>query len=316
MQIKTTRILLATASAVAISVYASGPASAADPAMAVAPAAPPVMERTISGTFDLFVGHDWRNSDGDDWSCSSDACADYVIGGEARVDIPFGDTMGIQIDGAVMVPGGYGEPGDSPSHWLGNAQGGLHVYSRQDRYLFGAFAGGGRTWVGSSVDIGLFFAGGEGQYHLNNNMTLYGQVGFVSGSRDDTTGQLENAIFLRGVARYFFNSGMTKAEGEVSYVSGQASGDNASMWELGAELEHQAYTFAGGNGMASIFARWEGRWGHVSDYDENPGAQRFYVGLKLNMNQSTLQGRNLYGDTLDFPDFGGWVHLPCQSQCD
>ena len=314
MQAKTTRILLATASAAAMSLYAGGPAFAADPAEAYTPV-PPVQQRTISGTVDLFTGHQFVWNDSDGGNCTSDDCPDFVFGGEARVDVPFGDTFGIQLDATAIVPGGFSDEPDSDTHWLGNAQGGVHVYSRQDRYLFGVFAGGGRVWTGSSENIGLFFAGAEGQYHFNSNMTLYGQAGFVDGSRDDTEGQLESAGFLRGVGRYFFNSGMTKAEAEVAYIAGQADNDDAHLWAFGAEVEHQVHTFANGDGFASVFARYEGKWGHTDDDDEDTKDQRVYVGIKLNMNQMNLQGRNLNGDTLDLPDFGAWVHAACSAEC-
>ena len=266
--------------------------------------------RVLTGTWDLGLGYKIDENIGE---CSTDGeCNPFLFGTEARVDIPFTQNLSLQLDfGGEMVFAG--DNLSSSSEWVGGAQAGAHLnYREVDRYLFGGFAGFGKRFQGDySDETNHVFGGLEGQHYLGNT-TLYWQGGAQFADSVDGY-EFDNAWFVRGVGRHFFNAGRTKLEGELSYASGDSDGDGATVWGVGAEIEHQIHTFGGNSGLASLFGRYEGTFANVDSV--NIDNHRLYVGIKLTANQDNLLTRDRMGDTLDLPNFVAWGAAVCVEQC-
>jgi hypothetical protein len=235
-----------------------------------------------------------------------------LVGGKGRVDIPFSQTTSLQLD--LGGEAAFSQGSDSTSaadNYAGNVTLGAHLnYRQMDRYLFGVFGGGGASFHNDTGSTGpaapFWFAGLEGQAYFGN-ATVYGQVGYLD-SNHPATETLENAWFVRGVGRYFFNQGQTKAEGELSFASGHqdAGTANVNIFGWGAELEHQFWSF-GNDGFLAGYIRYEGRhFNETTDVDKYT-EHTLMVGLKADMNQMNLLSRDRTGATLDLPNIGRWV---------
>ena len=296
--------LLTTASALAIGLGLNTGARAADLGeVMVAPAAPVVQGRTISGLMALYGGGYRINDEDGVFSGFLDSWA--IVGGDARVDIPFSETFSLQLD--LEGESGFDNTGSEADDHLGKVAAAGHLNYRQlDRYLFGAFGGGGMIFQGSDHASSQHrFLGVEGQWYFGH-ATLYGQVGWMDSSGDGEFDALNDAWFVRGVGRTFFNGGNTKLEGEVSYANGeQDPTDDVSVIGWGAEIEHVLRSF-GSDGFLSGFARYEGVHFDKEPADRKTTNHIFMVGIKMDMNQLNPLSRDRTGATLDLPDFAAW----------
>ena len=313
------RILLATASAVVISLGFGGGAMAADlGGPTYKPAMPIPQARTISGTAGIFGSHSWLDPE----SCCDVEENPWSVGGEALIDIPLSDRASLQIDqyGEAML-----SDQSTSEDYTGGYLAGVHLNTRvRDQYLFGVFGGGGRLHFASTEDdaYNTWLVGVEGQLYRNNT-TFYGQVGYTDSDANDFDADnnghevMAEAWFLRGVIRHYTNGGNTKLEGELGYASGQndcscyASDptDDVDMIAWGVELEHVIRSF-GNDGFVSAYARYQGQYYDedvTGGTDDDATAHTFMVGIKMDMNQLNPFTRERTGAAVDLPDLNRWI---------
>jgi hypothetical protein len=235
-----------------------------------------------------------------------------MVGGEALADIPFNENWSLQLDIGGETTPDYDYVDDLSSdgeHFASMYLGGHLNYREVDQYLLGAFVGWGQSFS-EDDDLSHFVtAGAEMQYYINN-ITLYGQVGFVAGDNDDED-TFEEGIFGRGVAR-FFMSPNTKLQAEFSVLSGDADGDSGEVIGWGAEIEHQVSTWP--DSGVSGYVAYSGLNAEF-DGDEQT-EQRIMVGIRVAMNSgATLLDKDRTGATLDLPDFVRWGQIACSISC-
>jgi hypothetical protein len=296
-------LALAAVSTAAISMATANTAHAAD--------FEPAPERTISGVLDIF-GSYWQATTTDEGFDTTDEQDRFMIGGEALADIPFNDNWSLQLDigGETTPDENYIDDLSSDGEHYGSVYAGGHLnYREVDRYLLGGFVGWGQSFSEGDDVSNFLTVGAEMQYYMNN-ITLYGQVGFVDGDNDDDD-TLEDGIFGRGVAR-FFMSPNTKLQAEFSVLSGDADGDSGEVIGWGAEIEHQvsSWTDSGVSGYVAYS-------GLNAEFDgDEQTEQRIMIGIRVAMNSgTTLLQKDRMGATLDLPDFVRWGQIACSISC-
>ena len=195
-------------------------------------------------------------------------------------------------------------------HYASVYLGGHLNFREVDRYLLGGFVGWGQSFAEDDDVSNFVTAGAEMQYYMNN-ITLYGQLGFVAGD-NESEDTFEEGIFGRGVARFFMNPN-TKFQAEVPVLSGDADGDNGEVIGWGVEVEHQVSTWSD-SGVSGYLAYS----GVNADFDdEEQTEQRIMVGIRVNVNSgTTLLEKDRTGATLDLPDFVRWGQIACSISCD
>ena len=296
------RILaLAAASSAAIAMGAANTAQAAD--------FQPVPERSISGVLDIFGSYWQSNSEGFD---STDEQDRFMMGGEALADIPFNENWSLQLDIGGETTPDYDYIDDLSSdgeHFASVYLGGHLNYREVDRYLIGAFAGWGQSFAYDDDVSNFLVIGAEAQYYMNN-LTLYGQLGFMDGNNEDED-TFDDGIFGRAVAR-FFVSPNTKLQAEISYLSGEADGDDSDVLGWGLEAEHQVSSWS--DSGVSGYVAYSGL--SAEDDGDEADEHRFLVGIRIAMNSgTTLLEKDRTGATLDLPDFVRWGQIACSISC-
>ena len=294
--------------------------------------------RTISGTLAIYAGgsfHDGSNSycDGTDDNGVGD-CDYFTLGGNGRVDLPFdlnidgvpSDALSLQLD--VVADANFTEDQDSTSDqtsidstYGGQAVLGAHLnYREVNRYLFGLFGAIGRGAIDDTdsddqYDADLFAIGVEGQAYFDD-ITGYLQAGFMNAEQSGTdTAAVGDAWFIRGVGRYFFNQGRTKVAGELSYAAGDHDADDSSGTDdvdilgWGIEAEHEVHSWAGGEGYATAFIKYNGLYYDSSSpsNDRSATGHTILLGMRFAINNMGLLGTDRKGATLDLPDIGRWL---------
>lgn len=178
--------------------------------------------------------------------------------------------------------------------------------------LFGVFGGGGKVFFANTTDDAYtqWLAGVEGQAYFGNT-TLFGQAGYSGVESNDPTSQhlIDEAWFLRGVARHYMNSGDTKLEGEFGWATGVNDnsgdpGDNTDdvdvLW-WGAEVEHAVTSF-GDDGFVSAFGRYEGYYVDETSTGDIGVAHVFMAGVRVDLNQMNPLTRERTGVAVDLPN--------------
>jgi hypothetical protein len=171
--------------------------------------------------------------------------------------------------------------------------------------VFGG-AGDATNWFNnSSVRHGLI--GGEAQVYWGP-VTLYGQGGYNStlGSISNTFVESFQAWFVRGTARVYVNPNF-RLEGTVLYADGDysfvpAAGTSLSfetwLWRAKAEYKFASAPF-------SLFAMYEGSQTKATDREpfetefHKLTDHRIMAGIRLYLNENTLQFNDRNGTTLD-----------------
>lgn len=311
--------LVAGASAVALGCFLPAPVLAGGDVIVPTKPEP---QRTVSGTFDLYGAWAFASSE-DPVSDSFDS--DYpLIGGAARVDLPWSENMSLQLDleGVAAFADGS-ESGGGPSesdNYGGAAIAAAHLnYREVDQFLVGLFGGGGLAAVNDTSstgqDPGLYFVGAEGQMYFGD-LTGYLQVGYLDSEADDTQEQLTDAFFIRGVGRFYFNGGHSKLEAEASYAHGdQDEGgggtDEVDIFGWAVQVTHQFHNW-GNDGFLAGFLRVEGM--HIDEDNQVGGPAEgdfdeyvVSVGISIALNQYSVKTSERTGVALDLPNFGAMV---------
>jgi hypothetical protein len=202
----------------------------------------------------------------------------YVGGGYARADVetPFGDAEGdgFFVEGATTFPAG-GALGVQIDGSYVNAEdidtlnGTAHLFSRNDSFAIGGFAG-----VTDVEDATSFALGVEGQSYLSNALTLAGALGYVNGE-DEADGW-----GVTGEARLFPTDNLRLTAGLGYNEADDVDGVN---YGVGAEYQLAAAPI-------SVFGSWS-----RTDFDDvDVKADTLLAGVRYNFG-GTLKDRDRRG---------------------
>ena len=270
----------------------------------------------VSGYVELYGG--WARTKLTDTVCvglcdtDSFSASGWALGGAGRATYWWAPNYSIQLDAQgegtsykLNFGGGDFQRVSTHSYLIGG-----HANWRDpQRGLIGIFAGAGdssASFGASSVRHGLI--GLEGQAYWGM-LTLYGQVGYNStlGEVSSFTDSI-HAWFVRGTARVYINPNF-RLEGTVLYADGSVDfGPAASpglsldfetwLWRAKAEYRFTTAPF-------SIFAQYEGSRSTfdqaLSIFSVNTRVtdHRIMGGIRLYLNENTLQWNDRNGTTLD-----------------
>lgn len=289
----------------ALMIGTAGAAYAAD-----LPDAAPVAERfedpglVYAGIVELYLGGAFvTDTSGNANSQFDEQDNFFIFGGSGRASVPWSNSFSTQFD--VDADARWIDEDDADSGmFVASAQIGGHASLRDpNAYLIGFFGGVGTAGVHDDDGGNYWFAGVEGQYYWNN-VTLYGQGGFLDlvDSHDDN---FHDAWFVRGVGRYFL-SNYTMIQGELAYADGEQDTNdrNMDLFAWGLRGEHQFMS-----APVTAFAAYEG-----GRYDNNCCSDggdftehAFVVGAKFVFGANDLKHNDRAGATLDLPSFGRWI---------
>jgi hypothetical protein len=255
----------------------------------------------VSGYIELYSGWGNQNWRGQFESYGFDG---WTLGGAARTTYFWSRGASIQLD--VQGDGtnySFGSDGRASGH---SYLVGAHAGWRDASYLWGVFgAAGDSTGVEADINFRHGLVGGEAQAYLGA-VTLYGQIGYDSTLGSPIAGSLDrvSAFFGRATVRYYLTPN-SRLEGTGLYASGKVdfSGSSSDIdfhaWLVRGKFEHK---FAGS--PFSLFGAYE--WSeHKFDasFDSTRvREQRFTAGVRLGINEGTLQGNDRKGTTLDIID--------------
>jgi hypothetical protein len=314
----TTKLWTAGASALALACFMTPQAAlAADP-----PA--PMFERGLTATLGFYGGFSSLGNDQDiSLGGSQSEDSGYpTLGGSAKVDIPFNTNTSLQLDldgVSNWAMDGQDSSSSQSDNFAGGSVVGAHLNYREiDRFLIGIVGAAGVTHISDTSSTGeslpTYFIGIEGQWYFNN-ITLYGQVGYLDSNYTNSSSNegLSDAFLGRLVLRGYFNGGRTLAQISGLYADGEqdeggGSPNDLTVWGWGAKLQHQFANW-GNTGFASVFVEYRGRRFIEKNTYQSPKYtdNTFLVGFALNLNQQTLQATERTGVALDLPDINRLV---------
>ena len=278
-------------------------------------AMPQAAPQPVSGYVELSSG--WGRSEYSD-PFNKDSYDGWVLGGAARGTYWWSRNATVQLDAqgegtSFRIPEGAGGHMSEHGYLVG-----AHASWRDARYLWGVFGAAGDTTgltpllagmsSASSVRHGL--VGLEGQAYLGP-LTLYGQVGYDTSVGSPLFGNTDSvhAWFVRGTGRYNVTPN-TRLEGTVLYANGKIDavssvvlpGGSFDIWVARAKVEHKLT-----NSPFSIFAAYD--WarttydhGFLSNSRFDVTNQKLVGGVRLYLNEGTLQWNDNKGTTLDIID--------------
>jgi len=282
------KMLLATSAAL----FAfAGPASAADYERE--------MGLIVSGVVDSWAGVQFIDDGFTDDTV-------FTNGGEGLLSLPLGDNLSIQSDfkyeyntNANEAPLDIDVAGPRFSYQFAT-----HASWRDpSRGLFGAFGGMGSD--DSSTGFGSLrqdyrFVGGEAQFYIDN-ITLYGQGGFVETSNDFFG--LEDGFFARGVVRYFPTSD-SRIQLEGTYINMDYNFALSGEMEAFAVKARYDFVLAGMPviGDTPIYLGYRGTFRDNCAFEQDLDDHTIMVGTSYSFSGDRLTV-DRQGATLDTPDF-------------
>jgi hypothetical protein len=281
--------------------------------------APPM----VSGYLGLYGGASWAKL-GLEFCESGFGCFNFsakdtlfVYGGHGRVNIWTSPNAILQLDAEVEGTSGFKPESDfNYGGRLSGVIGGHYSFVDPNRYSAGVLAGviGNSNFEGGSSTLGLI--GLEGQSYLGNS-TLYGQAGYAHEFSGPSFGPFsvgpDNLWFVRGVARHYWTPN-DKLEAEIGYArlrydtisdgifSNRRKGD---ILNWGASYEHMVsgrpwswyieyagYRHTTKNSVDPFFTATTRMTEHIA-----------MVGIRLHLNQPSLQSQERTGARYDMPKF-------------
>jgi len=299
-----------TSSVVAISLAVSaGAAKAAD-----FDAEQAIQGLVVSGELDKWTGYTFLTNANGDTDPEND---DYISSGiSGRLSLPLGDMLSVQMDGDLEYTTNSFDDENSDDTFKHSFQFGAHFSARDpSRGLIGIFGAAGFGTGDDSSDDGnksFFAVGGEAQAYFGDK-TLYVQGGFIDSTDDEgaENDALNNAFFVRGVARWFLTPD-SRLQAEVSYVDGDR--DNRD----GDPNEGETIIEWGGRydwvlpglpliGDTPVYVGYRGAYfengADLAEYTEHT----VMVGTVYHFGGSNRQEFDRTGATLNLPNFGRWV---------
>jgi hypothetical protein len=291
-------------------------ASAADMPMK-APRAVVEQPRQVSGYVELYGG--WARTRQVETECSplcfndgDERANGWALGGAGRATWWWAPNYSVQLDAqaeGTSYKFNFGGSSFARASSHSYLIGGHANWRDPQRGLIGIFGGAGdaTNWfTSSSVRHGLI--GGEGQVYWGP-VTLYGQAGYNSTLGDISSGFIEStqAWFVRGTARVYFNPNfrlegtVLYADGDYDFVPTNTTSLNFETWLWRAKAE---YKFA--TAPFSIFALYEGSRTKATEFEPSGDIEhhkltdhRIMGGIRLYLNENTLQWNDRNGTTLD-----------------
>lgn len=206
---------------------------------------------------------------------------------------------GVQLDARGSL---FKNNSDGDNDWTRNyLTGAVHLYSRMDSGLYGAFAGGGITDDNGDSDESqtYWFIGAEGQWQVHDSI-VFGQAGYLEADDEYDEG-LSEAGFARIGGRVFTQPNFALMAA-VSGAFGQQDDDDAYLANLELEAEH-----AFGNGSTSLFASYEGTFVSFDNGDSNSDFHGVMVGFRWRPGASDLKTVYNGPASLELPSVDRWV---------
>jgi hypothetical protein len=271
----------------------------------------------VSGYVELYGG--WARTKYSETDCDIGGPCDlfnispngWALGGAGRATWWWAPNYSIQLDAqgegtSYKLTGGNSFQRVSTHSYL---VGGHANWRDPQRGLIGIFGGAGdatNVLDSSSVRNGLI--GGEAQVYWGP-VTLYGQAGYSStlGSISSFGFDSVQAWFARGTARVYVNPNF-RLEGTVLYADGDvdftanpfnfASDFQTWLWRAKAEHRFASTPF-------SAFLTYEGSQSKTHStavfgvFDQKVTDHRVLAGIRLYLNENTLQWNDRNGTTLD-----------------
>jgi hypothetical protein len=273
-----------------------------------------IRDLVVSGEIDQWTGYTFLTNANGDTNPEND---DYISSGvSGRLSLPLGDMLSVQMDGDLEYTSNSFDDDGSDDTFQHSFQFGTHFSARDpSRGLIGIFGAAGLgTGDDSDNDSKKFFVavGGEAQSYFGDK-TLYLQGGFID-SRDDGGSEndaLNNAFFVRGVARWFLTPD-SRLQAEVSYVDGDRDNDD------GDDNEGETIIEWGGRydwvlpglpliGDTPIYVGYRGAYFENGDDLAEYTEHTVMVGTVYHFGGSSRQEFDRTGATLNLPNFGRWV---------
>ena len=257
---------------------------------------------------DIYGGWTWR---GGDAIGSSEDDTYGLIGGGGKIGwyVPEGHYLQFDLD----LEGTFASAaGDS---YLGSIQGIVHVgHDFGPTMRAGLFGGIAQGFDEDDDDSATIWMIGPEVEYRTGAWILTAQGGYldVFNPDGDTDEALGNAWFLRGVAAYFLNSGMTRVHGEIlgafgeqDFTSPSDEIDDMTVFSLGLEIEHQLHTLTSG-APVSVFAAFRGTWYEEENNTDTDRIddQTVMIGLRIRNGGGTLHEALTHGTSLGGPMFG------------
>ena len=270
-----------------------------------------------SGAVELGFGGTWADCeepDGGDCGSSDLDDENYpFIEGSGRANVPLADNFSLQIDAEGWAT--FTSRSDGEDNLHDSFSGALHATWRDpSNGAAGVFGQFGSSTGGRNDNAVFWLIGAEGQIYLGD-FTLYGQAGYFDADDESTDDVMQDAVFVRGVARWFPDVN-TRVQGEFAFASGdenQGPGDSpgadldAYSWGVRADRIISGYPI-------SLFVSYGGT--HVTE-DENDGESsedeytehRIMAGVTFHFGVDDLKTQDRRGVTLDTPDLGRWTGI-------
>lgn len=190
--------------------------------------------------------------------------SDDAWGAEGAVAFQGSDTIGFELDGAILDS----DNSDTSEGLTG------HVFTRNDNYLFGGFAGVAHSDDSTTWDTGLeankFF----------QRWTLAGAVAYANNNDTDTEGYGVNAQ-----ARFFPTDNLRLQAG-VGWASVNAPGGDGRAVSEGVGAEYQ---------LSAVPISFGAGYQHVAFDHSGPEGNVWTLGIRYNFGAGTLRDRDRSG---------------------
>ncbi|MBP6013331.1 MAG: hypothetical protein KBA31_13985 [Alphaproteobacteria bacterium] len=257
--------------------------------VAIGLAVAPASAKGMMGDLNLGYEHTWLEVG--DGGQGFDESYPAIIGA-GRVNLPYSDTVNIQLDviGRASMDKVFG---DKSGHF---ALGG-HINHRDNQGLLGVFVGTGRVSDDFFFSETVFTAGIEGQYFCDQ-WSLLGQMGYM-----DSEGftLLQNAGFIQLGGNYYASK-VLKIAANLAYIDGEVFDTDVTQWgwSIGAH-----YWF-GKSIPVSGFVEYRGRTVDAGSIDLDENAINF--GLTFHFGGDGFQDADRNGASANLPDFN-WYRV-------
>ena len=230
-----------------------------------------------------------------------------VIEGAARANIPLAANVSIQLDLDGFLGINERDEDDGDDYLQNFFFASWHLTWRDpSRAAAGVLLSYGESNGAENEEAQVFFFGGEAQGYFDN-LTLYGQAGYMVADDENENDVITDAFWLRGVGRYFFGPNQ-RLQGEFAYINGEENDSGADTevgWAWGARFDQGIR-----NGPLTFFVSYRGS--HIDNDDSSAGSLTDHtalVGLALQLGAKDLKDEDRRGATLDTPAWamGRWT---------
>jgi hypothetical protein len=250
----------------------------------------------MMGDLTLGYAYNWEEYDfGSEGSFHSDYPS--VLGG-GRVNLPYSDTLNIQLDVVGRTSVDALNYFDGKAIQAGHFGLGGHINYRDDQGLLGVFAATGRVNE-AYFDLAseVFLAGFEGQYYCGP-WTFRGQIAYMDSGEAYL---LTNTGLIRTGANYYLGNDI-KFTADIAYMDGEfgVTELDAEQWAWSAA----AHYWFGKSIPVSGFVEYRGRQAEVHDGADDYQFDHHSVnlGLTFHFGGKGFEDADKNGASTDLPD--------------